>query len=78
VSSASATLVATALWGFTFLSPAAVDPVNVYYLALGRYTVFGLMSAAVPASRRDRLRAPGNRGTDVSCPSGSSPSDCSS
>lgn len=52
---------ATALWGFTFLGPAAVDPVNVYYLVLGRYAVFGLMSAAVLATRLDRLRALGPR-----------------
>ena len=58
----SAALVATALWGFTFLGPAAVDPVNIYYLVLGRYTVFGLMSVAVLASRRGRLRALGVRG----------------
>ncbi|MEU6866809.1 DMT family transporter [Streptomyces sp. NPDC046876] len=42
-----AALMATALWGFTFLGPAAVAPVNVYYLVVGRYGVFGLMSLAV-------------------------------
>ncbi|GAA4320677.1 DMT family transporter [Streptomyces venetus] len=57
----AAALVATALWGFTFLGPAAVDPVNVYYLVLGRYAVFGLMSAVVLAARWDRLRALGRR-----------------
>ncbi|MGR3932931.1 DMT family transporter [Streptomyces sp. BRA346] len=58
----SAALVATALWGFTFLGPAAVAPVNIYCLVLGRYTVFGLMSVAVLATRRDTLRALGVRG----------------
>ncbi|MFP1624878.1 DMT family transporter [Streptomyces sp. 5K101] len=57
----SAALAATALWGFTFLGPAAVAPVNIYYLVLGRYAVFGLMSVAVLASRTDRLRALGTR-----------------
>ncbi|MFJ3303892.1 DMT family transporter [Streptomyces sp. NPDC086549] len=57
----SAALVATALWGFTFLGPAAVRPVNIYYLVLGRYTVFGLVSMAVLASRRDKLRDLGIR-----------------
>ncbi|MDC0773765.1 DMT family transporter [Streptomyces sp. HD] len=55
----SAALVATALWGFTFLGPVAVDPVNIYYLVLGRYAVFGLMSAVVLAARPGRLRALG-------------------
>ncbi|MFC8096353.1 DMT family transporter [Streptomyces sp. NPDC057301] len=57
----AAALVATALWGFTFLGPAAVEPVNVYYLVLGRYAVFGLMSVAVLAWRPGRLRALGAR-----------------
>ncbi|WP_255949991.1 DMT family transporter [Streptomyces odontomachi] len=57
----AAALVATSLWGFTFLGPVAVAPVNIYYLVLGRYTVFGLMSAAVLAGRPDRLRALGAR-----------------
>jgi drug/metabolite transporter (DMT)-like permease len=57
----SAALLATALWGFTFLGPAAVDPVNIYYLVLGRYAVFGLMSAAVLLARPGRLRTLGTR-----------------
>ncbi|QLH27320.1 DMT family transporter [Streptomyces sp. Rer75] len=50
------------MWGFTFLGPAAVAPVNIYFLVLGRYAVFGLMSVAVLATRRGRLRALGVRG----------------
>lgn len=57
----SAALVATALWGFTFLGPVAVHPVNIYYLVLGRYAVFGFLSMAVLASRRDKLRELGSR-----------------
>ncbi|WP_414170006.1 DMT family transporter [Streptoverticillium reticulum] len=57
----SSALAATALWGFTFLGPAAVAPVNVYYLVVGRYTVFGLMSLTVLFVRRSGLRALGLR-----------------
>ncbi|MFF7730911.1 hypothetical protein [Streptomyces sp. NPDC008001] len=56
-----AALMATALWGFTFLGPAAVAPVNVYYLVVGRYAVFGAMSLAVLAARRGGLRRLGTR-----------------
>ncbi|MGW2275035.1 DMT family transporter [Streptomyces yangpuensis] len=56
-----AALAATALWGFTFLGPAAVAPVNVYYLVVGRYAVFGLMSLAVLLARRGGLRTLGTR-----------------
>ncbi|MFD0385379.1 hypothetical protein ACFQ2B_33160 [Streptomyces stramineus] len=56
-----AALTATALWGFTFLGPAAVAPVNVYYLVVGRYAVFGLMSLAVLTAHLGRLRALGAR-----------------
>ncbi|MGK5544762.1 DMT family transporter [Streptomyces sp. URMC 127] len=56
-----AALTATALWGFTFLGPAAVAPVNVYYLVVGRYAVFGVMSLAVLAARRGGLRRLGMR-----------------
>ncbi|MFE4588539.1 DMT family transporter [Streptomyces laurentii] len=56
-----AALVATALWGFTFLGPAAVAPVNVYWLVVGRYAVFGLMSLAVLLARRGGPRALGTR-----------------
>ncbi|MGW2598209.1 DMT family transporter [Streptomyces klenkii] len=56
-----AALMATALWGFTFLGPAAVAPVNVYYLVVGRYAVFGVMSLAVLALHRGRLRRLGAR-----------------
>ncbi|MFD7628385.1 DMT family transporter [Streptomyces sp. NPDC059851] len=56
-----AALTATALWGFTFLGPAAVAPVNVYYLVIGRYAVFGLMSLAVLLVRRGGLRTLGAR-----------------
>ncbi|WP_424893176.1 DMT family transporter [Streptomyces sp. XH2] len=56
-----AALMATALWGFTFLGPAAVAPVNVYYLVVGRYAVFGAMSLAVLAARRGGLRRLGPR-----------------
>ncbi|MFK0259266.1 DMT family transporter [Streptomyces sp. NPDC090445] len=56
-----AALTATALWGFTFLGPAAVAPVNVYYLVVGRYAVFGLMSLAVLLVHRGGLRALGTR-----------------
>ncbi|MFJ3902445.1 DMT family transporter [Streptomyces sp. NPDC090025] len=51
-----AALAATALWGFTFLGPAAVAPVNVYWLVVGRYAVFGLMSLAVLLVRRGGAR----------------------
>lgn len=51
-----AALVATALWGFTFLGPAAIRPVNVYYLVVGRYLIFGLMSIAVLALNLPKLR----------------------
>ncbi|MEU3754674.1 DMT family transporter [Streptomyces olivoreticuli] len=54
-------LMATALWGFTFLGPAAVAPVNIYYLVVGRYAVFGTVSLAVLMARRDRLRELGLR-----------------
>ncbi|MFC7831095.1 DMT family transporter [Streptomyces sp. NPDC057375] len=50
-------LVATALWGFTFLGPAAVAPVDNYCLVVGRYTVFGLMSLVVLLTRRSNLRS---------------------
>ncbi|MEV5378997.1 DMT family transporter [Streptomyces nondiastaticus] len=56
-----AALMATALWGFTFLGPAAVAPVNVYYLVVGRYAVFGVMSLAVLAAHRGGLRRLGTR-----------------
>ncbi|MEV4921462.1 DMT family transporter [Streptomyces roseoverticillatus] len=56
-----AALMATALWGFTFLGPAAVAPVNVYYLVVGRYAVFGVMSLAVLAAHRGSLRRLGTR-----------------
>ncbi|MEV0415206.1 DMT family transporter [Streptomyces sp. NPDC050448] len=56
-----AALTATALWGFTFLGPAAVAPVNVYYLVVGRYAVFGLMSLAVLLTHRRGLPALGVR-----------------
>lgn len=56
-----AALTATALWGFTFLGPAAVAPVNVYYLVVGRYAVFGLMSLAVLLTHRGGLRTLGAR-----------------
>ncbi|MER6313206.1 DMT family transporter [Streptomyces sp. NPDC001581] len=52
-----AALTATALWGFTFLGPAAVAPVNVYYLVVGRYAVFGVMSLVVLLAHRGGLRA---------------------
>ncbi len=54
-----AALAATALWGFTFLGPAAVDPVNIYYLVVGRYAVFGLISLVVLLCNLGRLRALG-------------------
>ncbi|MEU5163459.1 DMT family transporter [Streptomyces sp. NPDC020875] len=53
----AAALTATALWGFTFLGPAAVAPVNVYALVVGRYAVFGVLSLAVLLTRRHRIRA---------------------
>ncbi|MFD4998633.1 DMT family transporter [Streptomyces buecherae] len=56
-----AALAATALWGFTFLGPAAVEPVNIYYLVLGRYVVFGLLSLTVLLLRRGSLRSLGRR-----------------
>ncbi|MCX4539400.1 DMT family transporter [Streptomyces sp. NBC_01565] len=56
-----AALTATALWGFTFLGPAAVAPVNVYYLVVGRYAVFGLMSLAMLLTHRGGLRTLGTR-----------------
>ncbi|MCF3102084.1 DMT family transporter [Streptomyces roseoverticillatus] len=49
------------MWGFTFLGPAAVAPVNVYYLVVGRYAVFGVMSLAVLAAHRGSLRRLGTR-----------------
>ncbi|MEU5092473.1 DMT family transporter [Streptomyces sp. NPDC021356] len=57
----AAALAATALWGFTFLGPAAVAPVNVYALVVGRYTVFGMVSLTVLLVHRRRLRALGTR-----------------
>ncbi|MER5968969.1 DMT family transporter [Streptomyces sp. NPDC002055] len=51
-----AALAATALWGFTFLGPAAVAPVNIYCLVVGRYAVFGALSVVVLAIHRDKLR----------------------
>ena len=40
-------VLATALWGATFLGPAAVKPVGPIYLVFGRYVVFGLLSLIV-------------------------------
>ncbi|URM88752.1 DMT family transporter [Streptomyces sp. MRC013] len=54
-----AALAATALWGFTFVGPVAVAPVNVYYLVMGRYTVFGAVSLAVLAVNAGKTRALG-------------------
>lgn len=51
-----AALVATALWGFTFLGPAAIRPINIYYLVVGRYLIFGLMSIVVLAFNLSKLR----------------------
>ncbi|MFI9787599.1 DMT family transporter [Kitasatospora sp. NPDC051984] len=56
-----AALAATALWGFTFLGPAAIAPVNIYYLVVGRYAVFGLMSMAVLALNPGKARRMGAR-----------------
>lgn len=56
-----AALTATALWGFTFLGPVAVEPVNIYYLVVGRYVAFGLLSLAVLLVRRGSLRTLGTR-----------------
>lgn len=40
-------ILATALWGATYLGPASVAPVGPAYLILGRYLVFGLLSIGV-------------------------------
>ena len=40
-------VIATALWGATFLGPAAVEPVRPAQLVFGRYVVFGLLSLHV-------------------------------
>lgn len=56
-----AALVATALWGFTFLGPAVIAPLNVYYLVVGRYAVFGVMSLTVLALNSAKARELGAR-----------------
>ncbi|MFK3672299.1 DMT family transporter [Leifsonia aquatica] len=47
-------VVATALWGATFLGPAAVEPVGPAYLVFGRYLFFGLLSLVVLIVHRRR------------------------
>ncbi len=58
-----AAIAATALWGFTFIGPKAVDPVNVWYLVIGRYAVFAILSASVLWRGRQTLSA--MRRTDI-------------
>ncbi|CAN5365669.1 DMT family transporter [soil metagenome] len=52
-------LVATALWGATFLGPAAVSPVGPVYLVFGRYFVFGILSLVILAVNRNRAMSIG-------------------
>lgn len=54
-------VLATALWGATFLGPAAVAPVGPIYLVFGRYFVFGAISAVVVVVMRKRVRTLGAR-----------------
>ena len=42
-------VLATALWGSTFIGPVAVEPIGPIYLVFGRYFVFGMLSLCVLA-----------------------------
>lgn len=54
-------ILATALWGATFLGPAAVAPVGPIYLVLGRYVVFGILSVILLAINRHQVKSMGPR-----------------
>ncbi len=49
-------LLTCALWGLTFVAPRAVHPFDGVDLAVARYTLFGLMSAALMVHPRFRPR----------------------
>lgn len=54
-------VLATALWGSTFLGPALAEPVGPLTLVFGRYAVFGLLSIGVLIMRRRVASAIGTR-----------------
>jgi len=54
-------VLATALWGSTFLGPALAEPVGPLTLVFGRYAVLGLLSIGVLIMRRRVASAIGTR-----------------
>lgn len=51
-----AALMATALWGFTFLGPLAIKPIGVLYLVIGRYAIFSFVSIFLLVVKRQELQ----------------------